>query len=63
MEASDGSAEDAFLALQNAVAGQVPPQRFSAINDAIHDFDFEAALAGLDELAKESIFNQGQVTR
>jgi two-component system, sensor histidine kinase and response regulator len=63
LEASDGDAEDAFLVLKGAVAGQIPPPLFSALGDAIHNFEFEAALTKLDELAKESAFNQGQATR
>jgi two-component system, sensor histidine kinase and response regulator len=63
LEASDGDAEDAFLVLQGAVAGQVPPPLLSSLGNAIRDFEFEAALAKLDELAKESAFNQGQATR
>ena len=63
LEESDADAEDAFVALQEAIAGQVPPSLSSALGDAIHDFEFDAALLKLDELAKESIFNQRQVTR
>jgi two-component system sensor histidine kinase/response regulator len=63
LEASDGDAEDAFLVLQGAVAGQVPPPLLSSLGNAIRDFEFEAALAKLDKLAKESALNQGQATR
>ena len=63
LEASDGDAEDAFLVLQKVLAGQVPESLIGALGDAIHDFEFEAALAKLDELSREPAVNQGQATR
>jgi two-component system, sensor histidine kinase and response regulator len=63
LKASDGEAEDAFLTLQEAIVGRVAPTRLDALCNAIRDFEFEAALMELEELAKESVFNQGQATQ
>ncbi len=60
LEASDGDAEDAFLLLQGAIGDQVPPHLISALGNAIHDFEFEAALTNLDELANGLGIDQGQ---
>ena len=52
LEASDGDAEEAFRSLQEAVAGAVEKPQLDALGASINDFDFEAALVKLDEIAE-----------
>jgi|HubBroStandDraft_5_1064220.scaffolds.fasta_scaffold03549_2 signal transduction histidine kinase/DNA-binding response OmpR family regulator/HPt (histidine-containing phosphotransfer) domain-containing protein len=52
LEASDGAAEDAFHNLQDAAGGAVEKSQLDALGNFINDFDFEAALVKLDEIAK-----------
>jgi signal transduction histidine kinase/CheY-like chemotaxis protein len=52
LEASDGAADEAFHGLQNAVEGTVEKPQLDALGSLINDFDFEAALLKLDEIAK-----------
>jgi signal transduction histidine kinase/CheY-like chemotaxis protein len=52
LEASDGDAGEAFLGLQDAVLGAVENQKLEALGASISDFDFEAALRKLDEIAE-----------
>ena len=52
LEASDGDAEEAFRSLQEAVAGTVEKPQLDALGASINDFDFEAALLKLDEIAE-----------
>ena len=52
LEASDGAAEEAFHSLQDAVGGAVEKPQLDALGASINDFDFEAALVKLDEIAK-----------
>jgi len=52
LEASDADAEEAFSKVQDTMTGQVEPARLSALGDAISEFDFEGALAKLDEIAQ-----------
>jgi CheY-like chemotaxis protein len=52
LEASDGAAEDAFHRLQDAAEGAVEKSQLDALENFINDFDFEAALVKLDEIAK-----------
>ena len=52
LEASDGAADEAFHSLQNAVEGTVEKPQLDALGSFINDFDFEAALLKLDEIAK-----------
>ena len=52
LEASDGAAEDAFHSLQAAVGGTVEKSEVDALGTFINDFDFEAALLRLDEIAE-----------
>jgi CheY-like chemotaxis protein len=50
--ASDGGAEEAFRSLQDVVAGVIEKPQLDALNASISDFDFEAALVKLDEIAE-----------
>jgi len=51
LRASDGGAEEAFRSLQGMVAGVVEESHLDALSASISDFDFEAALVKLDEIA------------
>ena len=57
LEASDGDAEESFQSLQDAVAGAVEKPQLDALSTSINDFDFEAALLKLDEIAKRCARN------
>ena len=50
LEASDGSATEAFSALSDAVGSVVDKPRLDALGVAINGFDFEAALSKLSEI-------------
>jgi CheY-like chemotaxis protein len=63
LKSSDGEAEEAFLALDEATAGHIATTRLRALSTAIHNFEFELALNELEELAKEPAFNQGQIAQ
>jgi HPt (histidine-containing phosphotransfer) domain-containing protein len=52
LEASDGDAEESFRSLQEAVAGTVEKPHLDDLSASINDFDFDAALVKLDEIAK-----------
>ena len=52
LEASDGDSAEAFGHLQDAVGGVVETQKLDALGASISDFDFEAALLRLDEIAE-----------
>jgi len=52
LEASDGAAEEAFHNLQTLVEGAIEKPQLDALGASINDFDFEAALVKLDEIAK-----------
>jgi PAS domain S-box-containing protein len=52
LEASDGDAEESFRSLQDAVTGAVEKQDLDGLSASINDFDFDAALVKLDEIAK-----------
>jgi signal transduction histidine kinase/CheY-like chemotaxis protein len=52
LEASDGDAEEAFRSLHAAVAGTVDKPQLDALNASITDFDFEAALLKLNQIAE-----------
>ncbi len=51
LEASDGDAEESFRRLQDAVTGTVEKQHLDGLSAFINDFDFDAALLKLDEIA------------
>jgi signal transduction histidine kinase/CheY-like chemotaxis protein len=61
LEASDGDTEEAFRALQDAVAGAVEKSQLDALNASISDFDFETALVKLDEINEHYSRNGRQV--
>ena len=52
LEASDGDAEEAFRSLHALVAGTVEKPQLDALNASITDFDFEAALLKLNQIAE-----------
>jgi signal transduction histidine kinase/CheY-like chemotaxis protein/HAMP domain-containing protein len=54
LEASDGAAADAFASLEGGLRASVRRTLLDALGRAIQDFDFEAALARLNEIAEES---------
>jgi two-component system, sensor histidine kinase and response regulator len=51
LEASDADASEAFHDLQVAVAAVVEKSSLDALNDTINNFEFEQALAKLDDIA------------
>jgi len=51
LEASDGAAEESFRNLQNVVAGAVEKQHLDDLSSSINNFDFDAALVKLDDIA------------
>jgi HPt (histidine-containing phosphotransfer) domain-containing protein len=48
----DGDAAEAFLAVERILASTVAKSQLDALSRAVSDFDFEAALAKLDEIAE-----------
>ena len=50
---NDGDAADAFDAVESALSGTVNAQRLRDLKGAINGFEFEAAAATLDEIARE----------
>jgi two-component system, sensor histidine kinase and response regulator len=61
LEASDADASEAFNDLQVAVAAVVEKSNLDALNDTINNFEFEQALAKLDEIARQCEANGKQV--
>src|SRR4029077_19381399 len=57
LKASDGGAEETFRILQAMVAGVVEKQHLDALRASISDFEFEAALVKLDEIAEQCARN------
>jgi HPt (histidine-containing phosphotransfer) domain-containing protein len=51
LEASDGDAQEAFQALRDSVGSAVEKSRLDDLNESINNFEFEQALARLDEIA------------
>ena len=51
LEASDGDAQEAFQELRDSVAAVVEKSHLDALNESINNFEFEQALAKLDEIA------------
>jgi CheY-like chemotaxis protein len=51
LEASDGDAEESFRGLQEALAGAIEKPYLDRLSASINDFDFDAALVKLDEIA------------
>ncbi len=54
LESSDGGAVEAFLAVQNVLAGTIERSELGALGRTISEFDFDAALLKLDELTKNT---------
>ncbi len=52
LEASDGDATEAFVAVGKTLAGTVEEERLNALGVAISNFDFATALSKLDEVAE-----------
>jgi signal transduction histidine kinase/DNA-binding response OmpR family regulator len=52
LEASDGDAEESFRSFQHSVEGVVEKLYLDGLRASINDFDFDAALVKLDEIAK-----------
>jgi CheY-like chemotaxis protein len=53
LESSDADAVEAFLAVENILAGTVDKARMGALGTAIGEFDFQGALLNLNEISKE----------
>jgi PAS domain S-box-containing protein len=51
LEASDGDAEESFRSLQEALAGAIEKPYLDGLSASINDFDFDAALVKLNEIA------------
>ena len=51
LEVSDGEAEESFRRLQQALAGAIEKPYLDGLSGSINDFDFDAALVKLDEIA------------
>ncbi len=52
LESSDGDAADAFLAVKNILEGTLERSQLDVLSRAISEFDFDAALLKLDEIAE-----------
>jgi PAS domain S-box-containing protein len=52
LDTNDGDADEAFRSLQDAVAGVVDRPHLDDLGASISDFDFEAALVKLEEIAE-----------
>jgi PAS domain S-box-containing protein len=53
LKSSDGEAVEAFLAVENILAGTLDKSRLDSLSAAISEFDFEGALLKLNEITKE----------
>jgi CheY-like chemotaxis protein len=62
LAASDGDAQDAFNDLQIATAEAVDKQLFDSLSESMNNFEFEAALATLDEIAHICEHHEAQTT-
>jgi signal transduction histidine kinase/DNA-binding response OmpR family regulator len=60
LEASDGAAEEAFHRLRYALEGAVEKSQLNALRALIQDFDFDAALVKLNEIADVYVQNRGE---
>ncbi len=59
LEAGDGDADESFHTLQDAVGGAVEKTHLEELSASISDFDFDAALVKLDEIANHCITKMG----
>jgi len=53
LESSDGDSAEAFLQVENILAGTVDKLRLDALSAAVTEFDFERGLQKLNEIIKE----------
>jgi PAS domain S-box-containing protein len=53
LESSDGDATEAFLAVEQTLAGTVARSRLDALSTAISEFDFETALKSLEAITED----------
>ena len=60
LEANDGDAGEAFLALQKAIGGRVEHSLIEALGVAVGEFEFETASMKLEQIARELNVNGGQ---
>ena len=60
LEANDGDAGEAFLALQKAIGGRVEHSLIEALGVAVSEFEFETASMKLEQIARELNVNGGQ---
>lgn len=60
LESCDVEALEAFVALERALAGHCDRLRLNALRTSVDEFDFEAALSRLDEIATLYPANQEQ---
>ena len=60
LEANDGDAGEAFLALQKAIGGRVEHSLVEALGVAVGEFEFETASTKLEQIARELNLNGGQ---
>jgi len=60
LEANDGDAGEAFLALKNAIGARVEHSLIEALGVAVGEFEFETANAKLEQIARELNVNGGQ---
>jgi HPt (histidine-containing phosphotransfer) domain-containing protein len=51
-EASDGAAVDEFAGAEGVLAGAVDPAALAEVHNALGDFEFEKAVAKLDQIAR-----------
>ena len=58
LQSSEADAAEAFLLLENALAGTVDETRLSALRSAVSEFDFDVALLKLNEVAADA--NRGR---
>ena len=62
LKESDAEAEDAFAELRTALGSEGKPESLNALAASIRDFDFDGALAKLDQIAAETHITEGQTT-
>ncbi|MGA7316126.1 MAG: hypothetical protein WBX22_19395 [Silvibacterium sp.] len=62
LKESDGESEDVFKELREALGSEAKPEKLNALAASIRDFDFDGALAKLDEIAAQTHLTEGQTT-
>ncbi len=58
LESCDGEAAEAFVEVERALAGTAARPHLDALNLAMNEFDFEAAIAELDKVAESACAQQ-----